>query len=139
MQSEPSSGIKLTAYSCICWLFHRIYYDARNHKHKINLEIKFYFLAILISRSKFTFHTYLPFTVHKTACHKNHTTNTVSMSIACLLSSLYSPYTLFKNSRTNAVGNFVFKKVSDPMSPTPDLRSASNGLNVSVISHHRQN
>ena len=22
MQSEPSSGIKLTAYSCICWLFH---------------------------------------------------------------------------------------------------------------------
>jgi len=26
MQSEPSSGIKLTAYSCICWLFHRIYY-----------------------------------------------------------------------------------------------------------------
>ena len=34
MQSEPSSGIKLTAYSCICWLFHRIYYDARNHKHK---------------------------------------------------------------------------------------------------------
>ena len=24
MQSEPSSGIKLTAYSCICWLFHRI-------------------------------------------------------------------------------------------------------------------
>jgi len=27
-------NIKLTAYSCICWLFHRIYYDARNHKHK---------------------------------------------------------------------------------------------------------
>jgi len=26
----------LTAYSCICWLFHRIYYDARNHKHKIH-------------------------------------------------------------------------------------------------------
>ena len=23
MQSEPSSGIKLTAYSCICWLFHK--------------------------------------------------------------------------------------------------------------------
>ena len=40
MQSEPSSGIKLTAYSCICWLFHRIYYDARNHKHKIRLFIK---------------------------------------------------------------------------------------------------
>ena len=36
MQSEPSSGIKLTAYSCICWLFHRIYYDAWNHKHKIH-------------------------------------------------------------------------------------------------------
>ena len=35
MQSEPSSGIKLIAYSSICWLFHRIYYDARNHKHKI--------------------------------------------------------------------------------------------------------
>ena len=35
MQSEPSGGIKLTAYSCICWLFHRIYYDTRNHKHKI--------------------------------------------------------------------------------------------------------
>ena len=35
MQSEPSSGIKLTAYSYICWLFHRIYYDARNHEHKI--------------------------------------------------------------------------------------------------------
>jgi len=29
----------LTAYSCICWLFHRIYYDARNHKHKINKKI----------------------------------------------------------------------------------------------------
>jgi len=28
-------NIKLTAYSCICWLFHRIYYDARNHKHEI--------------------------------------------------------------------------------------------------------
>ena len=27
-------NIKLTAYSCICWLFHRIYYDARNYKHK---------------------------------------------------------------------------------------------------------
>ena len=39
MQSEPSSGIKLTAYSCICWLFHRIYYDARNHKHKIEVSI----------------------------------------------------------------------------------------------------
>jgi len=24
MQSEASSGIKLTAYSCICWLFHRM-------------------------------------------------------------------------------------------------------------------
>ena len=35
MYSEPSSGIKLTAYSCICWLFHSIYYDAWNHKHKI--------------------------------------------------------------------------------------------------------
>jgi len=34
MYSEPSSGIKLTAYSCVCWLFHRIYYDAENHKHK---------------------------------------------------------------------------------------------------------
>ena len=39
MQCEPSSGIKLTAYSCICWLFHRIYYDARNHKHKIIINI----------------------------------------------------------------------------------------------------
>ena len=28
MQSKPSSGIKLTAYSYICWLFRRIYYDA---------------------------------------------------------------------------------------------------------------
>ena len=37
MQSEPSRGIKLIAYSCICWLFHRIYYDARNHKHKMVL------------------------------------------------------------------------------------------------------
>ena len=27
MQSEPSSGINLTAYSCICWLFHRIEFD----------------------------------------------------------------------------------------------------------------
>ena len=27
-------NIKLTAYSCICWLFHSIYYDARNHKNK---------------------------------------------------------------------------------------------------------
>ena len=35
MYSEPSSGIKLTAYSCICWLFHRIHYDAWNYKHKI--------------------------------------------------------------------------------------------------------
>ena len=31
--------MKLTAYSCICWLFHRIYYDARNHKHKIELHV----------------------------------------------------------------------------------------------------
>ena len=38
MQSEPSSGIKLTAYSCICWLFHRIYDDAWNHKHKISTK-----------------------------------------------------------------------------------------------------
>ena len=29
-------NIKLTTYSCICWLFHRTYYDARNHKHKIS-------------------------------------------------------------------------------------------------------
>jgi len=28
-------NIKLTAYSRICWLLHRTYYDARNHKHKI--------------------------------------------------------------------------------------------------------
>ena len=28
----------MTAYSCICWLFHRIYYDARNHKHKNSLS-----------------------------------------------------------------------------------------------------
>ena len=41
MQSEPSSGIKLTAYSCICWLFHRIYYDARNIKHKTLILIFF--------------------------------------------------------------------------------------------------
>ena len=37
----------MTAYSCICWLFHRIYYDSRNHKHKIVNTIKdivaFYF------------------------------------------------------------------------------------------------
>jgi len=26
MYCEPSSGIKLTAYNCICWLFHRIEY-----------------------------------------------------------------------------------------------------------------
>ena len=39
MQSEPRSGIKLTAYSCICWLFHRIYYDARNHKHKTHFQV----------------------------------------------------------------------------------------------------
>jgi len=32
-------NIKLTAYSCICWLFHRIYYDARNHKHKKLLQV----------------------------------------------------------------------------------------------------
>ena len=32
--SGPGSGIELTACGCICWLFHRIYYDARNHKHK---------------------------------------------------------------------------------------------------------
>ena len=25
----------MTAYSCIYWLFHRIYYDTQNHKHKI--------------------------------------------------------------------------------------------------------
>ena len=35
MYSEHSSGIKLIAHSCICWIFHRIYYDARNHKHKV--------------------------------------------------------------------------------------------------------
>ena len=39
MKSEPSSGIKLTAYSCICSLFHRIYYDAHNHKHQILLVV----------------------------------------------------------------------------------------------------
>jgi len=38
---QPSSGIKFTAYSCICWLLHIIYYDARNHKHKIYLLIKY--------------------------------------------------------------------------------------------------
>jgi len=32
-------NIKLTAYSCICWLFHRIYYDARNHKHKKDMQM----------------------------------------------------------------------------------------------------
>ena len=31
---------KLTAYSCICWLFHRIYYGARNHNLKIKLDHK---------------------------------------------------------------------------------------------------
>ena len=46
MQSEPSSGIKLTAYSCICWLFHRIYYDARNHKHKIHKIVLFCILFV---------------------------------------------------------------------------------------------
>ena len=25
----------MTACGCVCWLFHRMYYDARNHKHKI--------------------------------------------------------------------------------------------------------
>ena len=39
MQSEPRGGIELTAYSCICCLFHRIYYDARNHKHRICTSI----------------------------------------------------------------------------------------------------
>jgi len=29
MLSEPSSGIKLTAYSCISWLFHRIAKSSR--------------------------------------------------------------------------------------------------------------
>ena len=42
MWSEPSGGIKLTAYSCICWLFHRMYHNARNHKHKI-INDKLYF------------------------------------------------------------------------------------------------
>ena len=27
MQSEPSSGRKLTAYICICWLFHRMQFS----------------------------------------------------------------------------------------------------------------
>ena len=35
-------NIKLTAYNCICWLFHRIYYDARNHKHNIGYVISKY-------------------------------------------------------------------------------------------------
>ena len=47
MWSEPSSGIKLTAYSCICWLFHRIYYDARNHKHKICILCCFANMSVL--------------------------------------------------------------------------------------------
>ena len=53
MYSEPSSGIKLTAYSCICWLFHRIYYDARNHKHKIVETI----LLSMIFETYSLFHT----------------------------------------------------------------------------------
>ena len=48
--SVPSSGIKLTAYSCICWLFHRIYYDARNHKHKIHLQEVHTFKKIFFTR-----------------------------------------------------------------------------------------
>ena len=38
MYSEPGSGIKLTANSCICWLFKRIDYDARNDKRKKKLS-----------------------------------------------------------------------------------------------------
>ena len=34
MYSEPGSGIKLNANNCVCWLFKRMDYDARNHKHK---------------------------------------------------------------------------------------------------------
>ena len=31
----------MTAYSCICWLFHRIYYDARNNKHEIQFKCSY--------------------------------------------------------------------------------------------------
>ena len=37
MQSEPSSGIYLSEYISICWLFLSLYYNARNHKNKKNL------------------------------------------------------------------------------------------------------
>ena len=57
MYSEPSSGIKLTAYSCICWLFHRIYYDARNHKPKINEGVlcKVYLSSVIYQVSNDTY------------------------------------------------------------------------------------
>ena len=62
-------NIKLTAYSCICWLFHRIYYDARKHKHKI--FIFHYIFLRLAKQSQFiplqnvVYFITLPFLIRK--------------------------------------------------------------------------
>ena len=40
--------------SCNCWLFHRIYYDARNNKHKINLQI-ILFVKFVFPRTNFEY------------------------------------------------------------------------------------
>ena len=59
MQSEPSSGIKWTACSGICWLFIE-YYDARKHKDKITfindqIDAKFFYFAIRLLQSSTCF------------------------------------------------------------------------------------
>ena len=53
MQSEPSSGIKLTAYSCICWLFHRIERILYNSLYRSPLVLHFTFVLYYISSSIF--------------------------------------------------------------------------------------
>ena len=70
----------MTAYSCICWLFHRIYYDAQNHKHKIPL----------ICLNPFTFPTAL---IHLTSLNYTQYSSPNSK----LISKIMNPFTALKN------------------------------------------
>ena len=87
MQSEPSSGIKLTAYSCICWLFHIIYYDARNHEPKIQNTMKYTFLVDK---------THNPFTIlFQIRCVTRPCSTSISWSSICSLTSRLSDYKFY--------------------------------------------
>ena len=97
MQSEPSSGIKLTAYICICWLFHRIYYDARNHKHKIqpdNFQANSHLQKYVSSSGPFSFFKLsdifriFVYVSNKPACISKSSRDIVLEKSKCLKNSL---------------------------------------------------